>query len=410
MFLFSTLAFCFSTSVIYGLDNGLARTPPMGWLSWERFVCNINCADDPENCISEKLYMQMADRIVDLGLKDAGYEYVNIDDCWMEKARDNSSRLTPDPTRFPNGIKAIADYVHAKGLKLGIYTDCGTKTCGGYPGSYEHYDTDAETFAEWGIDMLKVDGCYADPKEMDTLYPQITTALNKTGRPIVFSCSWPAYQVDSGMQPNYAAIAEHCNLWRNFNDIEDSWQSVLSIIDFYATHQNDLVAAAGPGHWNDPDMIIAGNFGLSYDEAKAQFCLWAIMASPLLLSNDLRNIKPEFTELLTNKEIIAVNQDPLGMMGKRVYNNSGIEIWKRPISPESNAQYSYALVFFNRRTLGGPVSVTMQLSSLGLNNESCYSVYDVFNSSQHEKFCPPNNVTVKVNPSGVTMLIAKIFV
>lgn len=396
------------SSLIYSLDNGLARTPPMGWLSWERFTCNINCEEDPDNCISEKLYKDMADRVVDLGLKDVGYEYINIDDCWMDKSRDASNRLRADSTRFPNGIKSIADYVHSKGLKLGIYTDCGTKTCAGYPGSYGYYDIDAETFADWGIDMLKVDGCNAEPKDMDTLYPLITAALNKTGRPIVFSCSWPAYQVGTGMKPNYKDIAEHCNLWRNFDDIEDSWKSVLSILDFYSGNQEDLIAAAAPGQWNDPDMILAGNFGLSYEEAKAQLALWAVMASPLLMSNDLRNIQPEFLSLLKNKEVIAVNQDALGMMGKRIYNNNSIEIWSRPINPVSDdGTYSYALVVFNRRTLGGPVTVTVELQSLGLDNTKCYDVYDAFNTEER-KYCPKNNITVKVNPSGINMILAKI--
>ncbi|KAG8201188.1 hypothetical protein JTE90_028843 [Oedothorax gibbosus] len=403
------LVLCIAPLISHALDNGLALTPPMGWLSWERFTCNIDCTEDPANCISEKLYMDMADRMAADGFKDVGYEYINVDDCWMDKKRDESNKLQADPVRFPSGIKALADYVHAKGLKLGIYTDCGDKTCAGYPGSYKHYDIDAETFAEWGIDMLKVDGCYAEPTDMDSLYPQITVALNNTGRPIVFSCSWPAYQVGSGMDPNYAEIAKHCNLWRNFDDIEDSWSSVLSIIDFYAAHQEELVSAAGPGHWNDPDMILAGNFGLSYEEAKAQFALWAIMASPLLLSNDLRSLDEKYKELLTNKEIIAVNQDSLGIMGKRIYNKSNVEIWKRPISPVNTAEeYSQALVFFNRRTLGGPVKVTANLNSMGLTSKDCYTVYDAFTIDDTERYCPADNITVSVNPSGVTMVIAKV--
>lgn len=393
---------------IHALDNGVALTPPMGWISWARFVCNIDCKEDPKNCISEKLYMDMADRMAADGFKDAGYEFINIDDCWMSKTRDSSNKLVADPERFPSGIKVLADYIHSKGLKIGIYTDCGTKTCAGYPGSFNYYDIDAQTFAEWGIDMLKVDGCYAEPKDMDNLYPKITYALNSTGRPIVFSCSWPAYQVDSGMDPDYQAIANHCNLWRNFNDIEDSWKSVLSIVDFYASQQDKLIAAAGPGHWNDPDMIIVGNFGLSFEEARAQFALWAIMASPLLMSNDLRTLKPEFKEILLNKDVIAVNQDPLGLMGRRIYNNSNIEIWLKPITPvNTSGHHSYALVFFNRRTLGSSVKVSANLNSLGLNNPNCYTVHDVFNNALDIQLCPSDNITSIVNPSGVQMAIAK---
>ncbi|GFS97436.1 alpha-N-acetylgalactosaminidase [Trichonephila clavipes] len=201
--------------------------------------------------------------------------------------------------------------------------------------------------------------------------------------------------------PNYKEISKHCNLWRNFNDIEDSWASVLSIIDFYASHQDELVAAAGPGHWNDPDMILAGNFGLSFEEARAQFALWAIMASPLLVSNDLRSLDSEFRELLLNKDVIDVNQDPLGIMGKRIYQKSNMEIWIRPISPLSgNGKYSYAVVFFNRRTLGGPVEVSANVGSLGLDSVNCYDVNDVFSAENSEKYCPSDNITLTVNPSG----------
>ncbi|GFY45494.1 alpha-N-acetylgalactosaminidase [Trichonephila inaurata madagascariensis] len=192
----------------------------MGWLSWERFTCNTDCKNDPDNCISEKLYKDMADRLVTDGYKDLG----------------------------------LADYKPSKGLKLGIYQDIGNKTCAGFPGSYGHFEIDAATFAEWEVDMLKVDGCYADPKQMDDLYPVFSSAIRG--------------------------------------------KVILSIVDYYITNQEEFVAAAGPGHWNDPDMILAGNLELSYDEAKAQFMLWAGMASPLLVSNELHDIRKEFSDLL----------------------------------------------------------------------------------------------------------------
>ncbi|KAF8795467.1 Alpha-N-acetylgalactosaminidase like protein [Argiope bruennichi] len=363
--------------LVLGLDNGLAVTPPMGWLSWERFTCNTDCKNDPANCIGERLYKEMADRLVADGYKDLGYEYVNIDDCWMEKERDKDGKLVPDRQRFPNGIKALADYIHSKGLKLGIYQDI-------------------------------VDGCNADPKQMDDLYPVFSTAVNKSSRDILFSCEWPFYQHAAGMKPNYQQIAKYCNIWRNFYDVVDSWQSILGIVDYYSQNQDEFVAAAGPGHWNDPDMILAGNFGLSYDEAKAQFMLWAVLASPLLMSNDLRHIRKEFSDLLKNKEIIAVNQDFLGKMGKRVQKNGNIEIWARPISPtDESGKYSYAIVFLNRNQLGGPASVSVQLNSIGLDSSNCYSVYDVLDPEVVTKYCPQDTLKVQVNPSGATMVIAK---
>lgn len=350
----------------------------------------------------------MADRLVADGYKELGYEYVNVDDCWMEMDRDKNGKLVPDRERFPNGIKGLADYVHSKGLKLGIYQDVGTKTCAGYPGSYDSFEIDAKTFAEWEIDMVKVDGCYADPKEMDQTYPTFSTFVNQTSRDILFSCEWPLYQDQVGIKPNYKEIAKYCNIWRNVHDIDDSWQNVLSVVDYYAKNQDELVAAAGPGRWNDPDMVLAGNFGLSYDEAKAQFMLWAVMASPLLMSNDLRDIKKEFSDLLKNKEIIAVNQDPMGKMGKRVQKNGNIEIWTRPISPlDTDGKPSYAVLFFNRNTLGGATNVTVSLNSIGLDSAKCYNTYDVFSPEHSVKHCPKDNLTARVNPSGATMIIAK---
>lgn len=391
------------------MDNGVARTPPMGWLSWERFLCNIDCKRDPNNCINEQLYKDMADRLAADGYRDAGYEYVNIDDCWMSKTRDANGRLQPDPERFPSGIKALADYVHAKGLKLGIYQDCGTKTCAGYPGSFGHFDTDAQTYAEWEVDMLKLDGCYAQPKDMDKIYPDMTKALNKTGRPMVFSCSWPDYQRATGMKPNYKMIAKFCNLWRNFDDIADSWNSVTSIIDYYAKAQDDMIPAAGPGNWNDPDMLIIGNFGLSVDQAKTQMAIWAILAAPLLMSNDLRDIRPEYKEILLNKDIIAINQDPMGIMGKKVYEQSQVSFWIRPVLPTKGNSSSYAVVVASRRDMGSAVTVSVKLSSLGLKDAQGYNVYDLYQNKHFiGLFHPDDSIDVQVNPNGVVMLKAEV--
>uniref|UniRef100_A0A023FUW9 Alpha-galactosidase n=1 Tax=Amblyomma cajennense TaxID=34607 RepID=A0A023FUW9_AMBCJ len=392
-----------------GLDNGLARTPPMGWLSWERFLCNIDCTTDPENCISERLYKTMADIMETQGYRDAGYEFVNVDDCWMSNRRDVDGRLQPNATRFPSGMKALADYIHSKGLKFGIYQDSGLKTCAGYPGSLCHYMTDARTFADWGVDMLKLDGCNVNPRIMDILYPAYTQALNRTGRKMVFSCSWPAYQVDLGMKPNYRAIGRACNLWRNYDDITDSWDSVLSILDYYATVQDTLVGASGPGRWSDPDMLIIGNYGLSYDQSKAQMALWAILAAPLFMSVDLRTIRPEFKDILLNKQIIAINQDPLGRMGRRIVTEKGIELWARPVTPlADDGSTSAAIVLFNRRHIGGPVKVTIQLASIGLNYFNGYKVADLYDAtSPVALFKPLDDITVAVNPSGVVMLKAE---
>uniref|UniRef100_A0A131YM09 Alpha-galactosidase n=1 Tax=Rhipicephalus appendiculatus TaxID=34631 RepID=A0A131YM09_RHIAP len=393
----------------HGLDNGVALTPPMGWLSWERFLCNIDCNKDPQNCISEQLYKTMADIMATQGYRDAGYQFVNVDDCWMADERDFDGHLRPNATRFPNGIKALAAYIHDKGLKFGIYQDSGLKTCAGYPGALCHYVNDARTYADWGVDMVKLDGCNLNPRLMDILYPAYTQSLNRTGRPIVFSCSWPAYQVDLGMKPNYRAIAHSCNLWRYYDDISDSWDSVLSILDYYASVQDTLIRASGPGRWSDPDMLIIGNYGLSYDQSKAQMALWAIMAAPLFMSVDLRTIRPEFKEILLNRQIIAVNQDPLGKMGRRIVSVNGIEVWARPLTPVTDEGFpSAAIVLFNRRHIGGPVRVTLQLNSIGLTNPHGYKVWDLYDPhATPVVFKPFEDIPSTVNPSGVVMLRAE---
>ena len=232
--------------------------------------------------------------MVSEGYLEAGYTQVNIDDCWFTLERDPvTDEQVADPDRFPGGIKALSKYMHDKGLKLGLYSDIGTKTCGGYIGMQDHLELDANTFASWDIDMLKVDGCYQDTDMMSDTYPELSRALNATGRPIVYSCSWPAYlDPDYGEADDAAVLkelAQICHLWRNWDDIEDSWASVSSVIDFWKRNSTDdpFVAVAGPGHWNDPDQLMIGDNGLSIFEERSQFALWAIFAAPLIMSNDI---------------------------------------------------------------------------------------------------------------------------
>ncbi|KAK7460742.1 hypothetical protein BaRGS_00038857 [Batillaria attramentaria] len=244
-------------SMATALDNGLARTPPMGWLSWERFRCNIDCDADPNNCISEQLFKQMADIMVEEGYQDAGYNYVSIDACWPAPQRDANGSLVPDPKRFPSGMNAL---IHSKGLKFGMYEDFGHTTCLGFPGSEFYMQQDAQTFASWEIDLLKFDGCYSNPRDADYGYPVMEFFLNKTGRPILFSCEWSVYQRKQGMAINYTAVANGCNTWRNYNDIQDSWDSVLEILDYWGNNTGDFLSKAGPGSFSDPDM--AGREGI----------------------------------------------------------------------------------------------------------------------------------------------------
>ncbi|XP_071786708.1 alpha-N-acetylgalactosaminidase-like isoform X5 [Asterias amurensis] len=354
------------------LDNGLGRTPPMGWMTWERFRCNTDCKNDPYNCVSEKLVKQMADRLVEDGYKDAGYEYINIDDCWSNKQRDAQGRLQSDPVRFPSGIKALADYVHSRGLKFGIYGDYGTKTCGGYPGSLNHLELDAQTFASWGVDSLKLDGCYSNVSTMKTGYPEMTKYLNATGRPILFSCSWPDYERASHIPINYTSVADNCNIWRNYDDIQDSWDSVTGIIKYYGDNQKTLVPVAGPGHFNDPDMLIIGNKGLNVNQSNAQMAMWAIFAAPLLMSNDLRNIQPVYRDILLNKEVIRINQDPAGKMGKKMLEfGTTVDVWLRPLT----LWQEWGVVILNRDTK--PQTVSLKFSDLGFTFNMGYFIREV---------------------------------
>ncbi|XP_071765003.2 alpha-galactosidase A [Centroberyx gerrardi] len=385
--------------VAQGLDNGLALNPTMGWLHWERFMCNIDCDTDPDNCISERLYMQMADVMVKEGWQDAGYEYVCIDDCWPSHQRDTQGRLQADPKRFPGGIKKLADYIHSKGLKLGIYGDVGTNTCAGYPGSLGHYETDAQTFADWGVDLLKFDGCYMNWTLLGEGYVNMSNALNRTGRSILYSCEWPLYEWPFH-KPNYTAIRETCNHWRNFADVYDSWSSVKSILDWTASHQDIIVPSAGPGGWNDPDMLVIGNFGLSHDQQESQMAFWAIMAAPLLMSNDLRDICPRSKELLQNRHIIAISQDPLGKQGYRTAKVNSFEVWERPLSKKR-----LAVAVLNKQEIGGPRGLAISsVPGWKFCDPQC-NVTQILPQYKEMGVQPLHSkLVVRVNPSGTVLL------
>jgi len=325
------------------MPNGLALTPPMGWNTWNKFACNVN----------EKLIRTAADNMVSSGMKDAGYTYIVIDDCW-QGARDAKGFIQPDAKKFPSGMKALADYIHSKGLKFGIYSDAGTKTCGGYPGSRGHEFQDAQQYAVWGVDYLKYDWCNTDTQDAQSSYLNMSQALQATGRPIVFSlCEW-------GNSKPWLWARNIGNLWRSTGDIFDGWDGMhpngysmglLKIVDMQA----DLAPYAGPGHWNDPDMLEVGNGGMKDSEYRAHFSLWAMFAAPLIAGNDLANMSAETREILLNKEVIAVDQDPLGVAASRIWKDGDAEVWVRPLKGGGRA-----VVFFNRSTSPREIAVTWE--------------------------------------------------
>ena len=300
--------FLFSTLSAQKFD--LAKTPPMGWNSWNKFGCNV----------SESLIMGIADAMVSSGMKDAGYQYVVIDDCW-QVARDENGEIIADKDRFPHGIKWLADYVHSKGLKFGIYSDAGSKTCQGRPGGFGHEYQDARTYAAYGVDYLKYDWCNSSTQDAKSSYTNMRDAIHTAGRPIVFSiCEW-------GKNNPWEWAGEVGHLWRTTGDIRDSWDSMISIFDL----QKDLSRYAGPGKWNDPDMLEIGNGRMSFDEYKTHFSLWCMLAAPLMAGNDLREMTPETKTILLNKEVIAIDQDSLGRQATCFRDNVDYQIWIKPL-------------------------------------------------------------------------------
>ncbi|MFC1441410.1 NEW3 domain-containing protein [Streptacidiphilus sp. N1-10] len=335
------------------LDNGLALTPPMGWNDWNAFGCNV----------SEQLVEQTADKIVSSGLAAAGYQYVNIDDCWLTHSRDADGNLVPDPVKFPDGIKGVADYVHSKGLKLGIYETAGTLTCAGYPGSLGHEQQDADSFAAWGVDYLKYDNCNNQGVPDQTRYQAMGDALAKTGRPIVYSlCSWG----DDSVASWGGSVG---NLWRTTGDISASYSSMLSIF-----HQNvGLTAGAKPGAWNDPDMLEVGN-GMTQTEDRSEFSLWAEMAAPLISGTDLRTASADTLAIYANKDVIAVDQDSLGKQATEVSSAGGLDVLAKPL-----ADGSVAVTLFNENS--APATISTDAAAVGLGSAKAYTLHDLWSKT-----------------------------
>ena len=372
-------------ATVCALDNGLAHAPPMGWNSWNKFQCNV----------SANLIKQAADAMVRTGMRDAGYQYVVIDDCW-QVSRDANGNIVADPQRFPDGIKAVADYVHSQGLKFGIYSDAGTGTCENRPGSRGYEFQDARQYAAWGVDYLKYDWCNHSTQDSAASYSIMRDALAKSGRPIVFSlCEW-------GSTKPWLWAGNIGNLWRTTGDITDKWDTgeksdnigVLQILDL----QDGLESYAGPGHWNDPDMLEVGNGGMTATEYRSHFSLWCLLAAPLMAGNDIRSMSDETREILTNKEVIAVDQDPLGRQGRRVKRTSDAEVWAKEMSDGSRA---VALVNRGR----AETRITLDWTDIGYPAHLGASVRDLWEHKNvdHAK----GNLSVAVPSHGVAMLLIR---
>jgi alpha-galactosidase len=369
----------------------LALTPPMGWNSWNKFGCNV----------SDEMIRGMADAMVKSGMKDAGYQYVVIDDCWQVE-RDKEGNIVPDAKRFPGGIKPLADYVHSLGLKFGIYSDAGSKTCAGRPGGLGHEYQDALKYAAWGVDYLKYDWCHTTTQDAKASYANIRQALEAAGRPIVLSiCEWGSHL------PWLWGAEVGGNLWRTTGDISDKWQSkkkwpdgsccelgVADIVDL----QVGLYSFAGPGHWNDPDMLEVGNGGMTETEYRSHFSLWAILAAPLIAGNDLRDMKPEIQQILTNKEVIAVNQDTLGREGRRVHKDGDLEVWAKQLKDGGRA-----VILFNRSASEQNVAVAWE--DIGYPDHLSAAVRDLWQKKDLGKFT--GKFSAPVASHGVVMVTVR---
>jgi len=335
----------------------LASTPPMGWNSWNTFGARV----------SEAVIRETADTFIFSGLKDCGYEYIVIDDCWSRReGRDQNGNLVPDPERFPNGMKALADTIHGKGLKLGIYSDAADFTCASYPGSYGFEEEDPRLWASWGIDFLKYDYCHAPVDQATAIqrYTRMGQALQKTGREILFSlCEW------GGRSPFLWGRQVGGHMWRVTGDVVDSWTNIWipehnwnalgidPVIDLAA----NLHVYAGPGGWNDMDMLVVGlkgkghipGMGANFAEYQTQMSMWCALCSPLMIGCDVRTMEKEVAALLMNREVLAVNQDPLGKQARRVQKNGPSEVWAKPLSGGSAA-----VVLLNRGSSAAEITCT----------------------------------------------------
>jgi alpha-galactosidase len=360
----------------------LAPTPPMGWNPWYQFGCKVN----------EQLIEQTAQAIVSSGMAAAGYRYVNLDDCWMATTRDSGGALQSDPQNFPGGIAALASYVHGLGLKLGMYLDAGLQTCMERPGSEAHFAQDAATLAAWGVDFIKVDYCYTNLVPAQPVYGAVQQAILATGRPIVLSVA------DDGFDRPWRWGPGLASLWRTTNDYTaygaqfgNWWQAVLKIADINA----GLARFAQPGAWNDPDILLVGTGLLTVPQERSQFSLWSMMAAPLLADGDVRTMSAATAATLTNREVIAVDQDPAGRQGVRLANRGGHQVWLRRL-----ADGSFAVLFLN--TGPHPATISMNASRAGLLPHQHYAVRDLW---RHQSWATSaSTIHARVGPDGVVML------
>ncbi|KJE91573.1 melibiase [Capsaspora owczarzaki ATCC 30864] len=355
-----------SATTVSALNNGLAKTPPMGWSSWNTFECDI----------SETLIHQIADTMVSSGLAKAGFQYINLDDCWMSGRDPTTGRLVPDATKFPSGMSALSEYIHSKGLKFGMYVSAGDITCMGFAGTKGHEQIDAETLAEWNVDYLKMDCCnQTDLVEAHGVYVAMSDALLSTRHDILFSCDTDELLMRmNNHEAPWDWAPGRCNVARIWLDIKDNWPNLMDIVD----HASNVMYASGPGYWNDLDILTVGMGGQTDAQYRSHFSLWCLLGSPLLLGNDIRNMTLATLNILTATEVIAVSQDPLAIAGERIRTSidGTMQVFARPVEgPPGTA----AVVLFNRAAVAQNVT------------------FDFYNDLYQNNFCcPPRTPAITV--------------
>jgi alpha-galactosidase len=373
------------TYFLFAQYSDLAKTPPMGWNSWNAFGLNINST----------IVKSVADSMHAKGMAAAGYEYIVIDDGWQID-RDATGKIIVDSMRFPEGIKYLADYIHSKGLKFGIYTCCGTKTCGGRPGSYGYEMIDAKTYAEWGVDFIKEDWCFTTGLDTRIQYKAMSDAIRATGRPMILSlCEW-------GTSSPWEWAKGIGAMWRTTNDIQDCFDCVrnwggMGWVPILEANVN-LAPFAGHGHWNDPDMLEVGNKALSLVECRSHFSMWCMIAAPLIAGNNISTMNNNIRDILTAPEIIAIDQDPLGIQGIRIRNEAGLQIWQKPLSDGS-----IAVALFNSTINAASMSVSLE--EIGFKKGIKSSVRDLWERKDLPTIT--NAFKADVEPHGVVVIKIK---
>jgi len=365
------------------------KSPPMGFMSWERFRCTTDCENHPNDCINEELFRSTAEALLDQGLAAVGYTQVSIDDCWSAGRDPVTHRLVPDPRRFPSGMKALGNFLHDRNLTFGIYTDAGSKTCGGYAGSMGYQELDAQTFADWGVDFVKVDGCYIYNNtthhtihaDYEAAFTAMGRAFHKASRKMVMSCDWPCYTGRNESAKPFETMYHEagCNTWRNFADIDNRWNNVHHTIRHWATHWKALQAIPD-GSFNSADMLVVGDDRyspvpgqtiLTIDQARLQLTFWALITSPLFIGADVRNINPAYRDILLNKHVIAINQDESRKQASclvgchpRPHNATAddFQVWGKPMK----GGHSHAVAFFNvgSNTVASSIQVDLPLDGI----------------------------------------------